>query len=290
LWDWYGEASRLHDEGKVNEAWNLYKKLWKYRRTYDVAASMGEICARRAQFALAARYYRHAIDTVVPTQTPEFIKAVNDEYSKARREVTEVELNTTPSNVAGLRIFDDTNDVELELPLFLEVGHHRLRAEAPGYGAVTTSITAEPGALVEWDVVLPQLAGTLTADTSTTETTRHPALVFGVGGALTLGLGTGAYLMGRKAKDQYRDGEEAGLAIPPRGCEGRETVECTDLVRAYTRAERSERTALALAAGAGLTALTTVIVYLVWDDEREVPVTVERTAGDGWKVGYGLAF
>src|SRR5690606_38230876 len=104
---------------------------------------MGEICARRAQFALAARYYRHAIETVAPTQTPEFIKAVNDEYSKVRREVTELALTTTPK-VASLRVFDDTNDVELELPLFLEVGQHRLRAEAPGYGAVTKTFTAEP--------------------------------------------------------------------------------------------------------------------------------------------------
>lgn len=289
LWDWYGEASRLHDQGKVNEAWNLYKKIWKYKQTYDVAASMGEICARRAQFALAARYYRFALETVVPTQSPDFVKAVNEEYSKARREVTEVEITTTPGPVKGLRIFDEANDVELEQPLFLEVGEHRLRAEAAGYATVTKFITAQPGAVIEW--AIPMTPSTeVTPDDPRTSKTRHPALVFGVGGALTLGLGAGAYLMQRQAQAQYDDGEKAGLLLPEGACRDRETAQCREFGEAYDRAQRSERTAIALAGGAGLAALATVIVYWFWEDEEAVSVSVEQTPGNGWKVGYGLAF
>jgi hypothetical protein len=289
LWDWYGEASRLHDQGKVNEAWNLYKKIWKYKQTYDVAASMGEICARRAQFALAARYYRFAIETVVPTQSPDFVKAVNEEYSKARREITEVEVKTTPQHVKGLRIFDEGNDVELEQPLFLEVGNHRLRAEAEGYATVTKFISAQPGAVIEWEVEMTPLSAVVPDDPRTSKT-RHPGIVFGVGGALTLGLGAGAYLMERQAKEQYDDGERAGAAIDRDGCTDSEAAQCKDLADAYDRAQRSERTAIALAGGAGLAALATVIVYLVWEDEEAVSVSLEQTPGNGWKVGYGLAF
>ncbi len=289
LWDWYGEASRLHDQGKVNEAWNLYKKIWKYKQTYDVAASMGEICARRAQFALAARYYRFAIETVVPTQSPDFVKAVNEEYAKARREITEVEVKTTPEHVEGLRIFDEANDVELEQPLFLEVGNHRLRAEAPGYATVTKFVSAQPGAVIEWNVEMTPLSAVV-PDEPRTGKTRHPAVVFGIGGAVTLGLGAGAYLMQRQAREQYEDGEQAGSLVGKNDCLGRETPECQALSDAYARAQRSERTALALAGGAGLAALATVIVYLVWEDEEEVSVSVEQTPGNGWKVGYGLTF
>jgi hypothetical protein len=290
LWDWYGEASRLHDQGKVNEAWNLYKKIWKYKQTYDVAASMGEICARRAQFALAARYYRFAIETVVPTQSPDFVKAVNEEYSKARREITEVEVNTTPQHVKGLRIVDEANDVELEQPLFLEVGNHRLRAEAPGYATVTKFVSAQAGAVIEWEVEMTPLSAVVPDDPRTTKT-RHPAIVFGVGGALTLGLGAGAYLMERQAKAQYEDGEKAGSLLDRDSCSGgSETPQCKDVSNAYDRAQQSERTAIALAGGAGLAALATVIVYLVWQDEAEVSVSLEQTPGNGWKVGYGHAF
>lgn len=289
LWDWYGEASRLHDQGKINEAWTLYKKIWKHKQTYDVAASMGEICARRAQFALAARYYRFAIETVVPTQSPEFVKALNEEYAKARREITEVELQTTPKSVEGLRIVDEERDVELEQPLFLEVGNHRLRAEAPGYATVTKFVSARPGAVVRWDIELAPLS-TVVPDDPRTARTRHPALVFGVGGALTLGLGAGAFLMGKQAKEQYDDGDAAGALLPSDACVTSTSPRCAELDDAYARAERSERIALGLAGGAALTAIGTVLVYWLWEDEEEVSVSLKQTQGGGWEVGLNHAF
>lgn len=290
LWAWYGEASRLHDQGKVNEAWRLYKKIWKYKQTYDVAASMGEICARRAQFALAARYYRFAIETVVPTQSPDFVKAVNEEYSKARREITEVELSTSPKQVEGLRILDEENDVVLEQPLFLEVGNHRLRAEAPGYATVTKFVAAQPGAVVQWDIELTPLSEVV-ADDPRTAKTRHPALVFGVGGAVTLGLGAGAYWMNHKANQQYDEAEQLGAALPSTGCfAGADSARCDELQAASDRAYRSEKISIGLAAGAGLAAVTTVLVYWLWESDQEVSVSLAPLPNDGWKLGFTHAF
>lgn len=289
LWDWYGEASRLHDQGKINEAWKLYKKIWRHKQTYDVAASMGEICARRAQFALAARYYRFAIETVVPTQSPDFVKALNEEYAKARREVTEVEVDTTPDDVEGLRIFNEANNVELELPLFLEVGNHRLRAEARGYASVTKFIAAQPGAVVEWKIEMAPLSDVVPDDPRTAKT-RHPALVFGVGGALTVGLGVGAYVMGEQAKDQYADGQRAGALLEPNECVMTNTARCRELDDAYDRAARSDRIAIGLAAGAGLTAIGTLLVYWLWEDDAEMSVSLNQTQDRGWKVGLSHVF
>lgn len=289
LWDWYGEASRLHDQGKVNEAWKLYKKIWKYKQTYDVAASMGEICARRAQFALAARYYRFAIETVVPTQSPDFVKAVNEEYAKARREVTEVEVRTSPKDIDGLRIFDEEKNVELELPLFLEVGNHRLRAEAPGFASVTKFIAAQPGAVVEWNVEMAPLSAVVPDEPRTT-TTRHPALVFGIGGVVTAGLAAGSYVMAQQAKEQYDDGERAGATLSDSDCRGEGNTRCQEIDAAYDRAARSERFAIGLGAGAGVAALSTILVYILWEDEEELSVSVEPTWNSGWKVGLSHAF
>lgn len=289
LWTWYGEASRLHDQGKVNEAWRLYKKIWKYKQTYDVAASMGEICARRAQFALAARYYRFAIETVVPTQSPDFVKAVNEEYAKARREITEVELSTTPKQVQGLRILDEENDVELEQPLFLEVGNHRLRAEAPGYATVTKFVAAQPGAVVQWDIELTPLSEVV-ADDPRTSKTRHPALVFGVGGAVTLGLGAGAYWMNYKAQQQYDRAEQLGETLQASDCNGSGRAGCAELQAASDRAYRSDKIALGLAAGAGVAALSTVLVYWLWESDEAVSVSLAPMPNDGWKVGFTHAF
>lgn len=291
LWGWYGEASRLHDQGKVNEAWKLYKKIWQHKQTYDVAASMGDICMRRAQFALAARYYRFAIDSVVPTQSPDFVNAVKEEYAQARREVTEVEVTVSPKDAQGLRIIDLATDVELEKPIFLEVGNHRLRAEAPGYVAVEKVFVAQPGGSVQWNLELvPVENPVITPDQPRTTKTRHPVLVFGIGGAVTAGLGVGSYLMGQQARDIYEDGERAGAQLPSNACHDVVTERCRAFDRAYTRAARSERVAIGLAAGAGLTAVTTLLVYWLWEDETEVSVSLNQTPHGGWNVGVSHAF
>lgn len=291
LWDWYGEASRLHDEGKVNEAWKLYKKIWQHKQTYDVAAAMGDICMRRAQFALAARYYRFAIDSVVPTQSPDFVNAVKEEYARARREVTEVDVTVSPNDVQALRIVDLATDVELEKPIFLEVGNHRLRAAAPGYVAVEKVFVAQPGGSVQWNIELaPVDSPVVTPDQPRTVKTRHPALVFGIGGAVTAGLGVGSYLMGQQARDIYDDGKRAGQHLPNDVCRGVVSERCRDFDRAYTRAARSERVAIGLAAGAGLTAITTLLVYWLWEDETEISVSATQSPHGGWNVGISHAF
>ncbi len=226
LWDWYGEASKLHDQGKVDEAWRVYKRIWEHKKTYDVAASMGEVSAKRGEYAVAARFYRFALETVVPTQSPDFVEAVKEELQKALTQVTEVEINVVTSDKAAteLHVIDEKSQLELELPLFLEPGTYNLKAQAPGFAPRFKSITATPGQVVQWDVELEPITLANATDDRTVKT-RHPWLVFGIGGLITAGLGTTSYFLARESRKEYNAGVDLGEGLSPTGvCRRRQSV------------------------------------------------------------------
>jgi tetratricopeptide (TPR) repeat protein len=290
LWDWYGEASKLHDQGKVEEAWKVYKRIWEHKQTYDVAASMGEVCAKRGEFALAARYYRFALETVVPTQSPDFVEAVKEELHKALAEVTEVEINVTTAGeqASELHVIDEKTQRELELPLFLEPGNYNLKAQAPGFAPRFKAIAAVPGQVVQWDIDLVRLTPA-EAEAARTTKTRHPWLVFGIGGLVTAGLGTTSYLLAREARKEYNAGIELGKGLSPRACLTA-SQECTQLEAHSDASDRYQKLSWLSAGGAGVAAIATIVTYVLWEDTDPIEVTVERTGTDGWKVGWTHAF
>jgi tetratricopeptide (TPR) repeat protein len=290
LWDWYGEASKLHDQGKVDEAWKVYKRIWEHKKTYDVAASMGEVCAKRGEYAEAARYYRFALETVVPTQSPDFVEAVKEELHKALAKVTEVEINVSTSDKSAneLHVIDEKSQRELELPLFLEPGTYNLKAQAPGFAPRFKSITAAAGKVVQWDVDLSPLSRALAVDDRTVKT-RHPWLVFGIGGLITAGLGTTSYFLAQKARAEYNEGVDLGEDLSEGACvDGGKR--CQEIEAHRDAADRAQNLALLSAGGAGLAAIATIVTYVLWEDTEPVQVSIERTSSDGWKVGWTHAF
>lgn len=290
LWDWYAEASQLHDQGKVDEAWKVYSRIWQHKKTYDVAASMGEVCAKRGDYASAARYYRFALETVVPTQSPDFAEAVKEELEKALAEVTEVEINVISGDTAAteLHVIDETSQRELDLPLFLAPGSYNLKAQAPGFAPRFKSISATPGKVVQWDIDLSPLTVPASTDARSIRT-HHPWIVFGVGGLLTAGLGTTSYLFARAGQQEYTAGIDLGQNLPSNAC-SRGGPTCDRLEKHRATAERYQTYAWISAGGAGVAAIATIVTYVLWEDTEALDISVEHTGLDGWKVGWTHAF
>lgn len=290
LWDWYGEASKLHDQGKVDEAWKVYKRIWEHKKTYDVAASMGEVSAKRGEYAQAARYYRFALETVVPTQSPDFVEAVKEELQKALAQVTEVELNvaTTDAAATELHVIDEKSQRELELPLFLEPGHYRLKAQAPGFAPRFKTIAATAGRVVQWQVDLVPLRTTAATHDRTVKT-RHPGLVFGIGGLVTVGLGATSYLLAREARSEYNAGIDLGADLSENECIDGDR-RCSQIQKHGDAADRYQKLSWLSAGGAGLAAIATIVTYVLWEDTEPLEVSFESPGGDGLKVGWTHAF
>lgn len=278
LWEWYGQASDLHDAGKLDEAWKVYQKIWQHRHTYDVATSMAGICMHRQQFAAAAHYYHVALREMVPTQTPEFVASVTREFELARSKTTEVTIDVRPRDVQGLVIEDIDRKERMELPLYLVPGTTQLRATADGYPPRTFTIDARPGLQVTWGLNFdqPEVARRSTGDDEAsapgTTSTRHPWVVFPIGGVITAGLAAGAVLsldLGQRRYDEIRD-----IDVPPNGCSGnRQVAECASIRQLKREGDRADALGLGLSIGAGAVAIATVVTYLLW--ETEVPVEVQ---------------
>lgn len=283
LWDWYGQASELHDAGKLSEAWALYQRVWKYRKTYDVATSLGGVCYQRGEYAAAAHYYRIALDEMVPTESPKFVAEVKGAFDAARAEVTELKISiasvngvapVNDSELEAVTITDERSNLELQPPYYLEPGELTLRARTPGRDAVTIDVVAKPGATLKWQLDFGDSesgAAELSEDHGRTTTVRHPWIVLPIGGLATAGLAYGAWHNAASSTDAYD--ATVSLQLKPGDCDGNPTnAPCERATQLRQRARDAETRALWFGGGAVLAAAATGIVYWLW--ETEAPVSV----------------
>lgn len=280
LSDWYSEASDLHDKGKLSEAWVLYQRVWRHRKTYDVATSLGGVCFQRGEYALAAHYYRIALDEMVPTASPKFVKDVEAAFERARAQATHLRVDVAQLNgkpVTELTITDQSANVDVPPPYYLEPGDRELEARVPGHEAVRLSVFAQPGATVDWKIDF---------DTGTSEQTgapimakvRHPWVVFPIGGLVMAGLGYGVWHNADRGQTAYD--AAVNLRLEPGECTaGAVSASCERAASLRQRARDAETRAWLFGGGALLAALTTGIVYWVW--ETEVPISVGFNPTDG---------
>jgi hypothetical protein len=283
LWDWYGQASALHDAGNLGEAWALYQRIWKYRKTYDVATSLGGICFQREQYALAAHYYRIALDKMVPTQSPEFVNGVRQAYEKARAKVAELHVDVRPladGRVPAVSLFDVDANVELEEPVFLEEGERTLEARTPGQAAVELRVAAKPGATVQWTVEFATGDDrTVVVSPERTSLRRHPWIVFPMGGLLTAGLTYGAVYNANLGVESYDDVRR--LSLTPGECfTSVQSERCGRAQELREQSREADARALWFGGGAVLAAAATVTVYWLW--ETETPVSVGYRPNEGY--------
>src|SRR5690606_21768241 len=87
LYTLYAEASELHDEGKLDEAYALYSRVWAQNPGFDVAASMADIELRRQQFVLATIHFRYALEHMPVTQNKRYLDTISRGFREARQHV-----------------------------------------------------------------------------------------------------------------------------------------------------------------------------------------------------------
>lgn len=274
LYQLYAEASKLHDAGKFEQAYERYMKIWTQKRGYDVAASMGDIDLRREHYALAATHFRFALDHIPVTQNKLYLATLQDGFEKARAKVAEARVTPHPS-VPGLQISNGLTGERYAQPFYLAPGHHTLKIMAPGHQVVLQEVTATTAATIELDVYLTPLGeAALGRAPDRTVKRRHPEWVFPIGGAVTLGLGAVATWSFLDAKDKHD--ELQGLRIGPSECNSSGSARCR---RADDLGDETEsRLALGwgMAGGAVVAAGATVLVWWLWETDVPVDVAYER--------------
>lgn len=286
LYTLYAEASRLHDQGKLDEAYTRYAKVWAQNPGFDVAASMADIELRREQFVRAATNFHYALEHMPVTQNKRYLDTLSRGFRQARQRVGEVALRVQPA-VDDLTVCDARTGECLAPPLFLSPGTHTLKLSAPGYQAQLTPVTLNAGETTSTDVRLQPLTSPVEERQTRFTQRRQPQWVFPIGGVVTGSLAAGAVAMSSSA-GQHRD-ELRELDLGTSECRGRTSVRCSEASRLADAVEQRRAVALALGLGAVAAAGATVLVWWLW--EVEVPVEVAlMPASEELKVGWTYAF
>lgn len=278
LYQLYAEASKLHDAGQFDQAYERYQRIWAEKQSYDVAASMGDIDLRREHYAIAATHFRFALDHMPVTQNKLYLATLQSGFDKARPHVAEVRVTPHPA-VTDLQISDGVTGERYQQPFYVSPGNHTLKILATGYQVVLQEVAATKAATIDLDVYLSQVGSeSVGAKVARTAKHRHPEIVFPVGGLVTLGLGAAATWSFIDAGTKH-DALQ-GLAIGPSECRDSGSARCRRADDLADTTENREILGWGLAGGAVVAAGATVLVWWLWETDVPVDVAYERDNGE----------
>lgn len=107
----------------------LLLKVWDAKKTYDVAASLGQVEFKLQHYAAAARFMSFAIANVAPSEKPEFIDRLKNGLREVRLRVGSVRVTVNEPD-ADLAAGDEAiGRSPLTQEIFLEPGRHTLIAK-----------------------------------------------------------------------------------------------------------------------------------------------------------------
>lgn len=195
----YQQGNDAYDAGKFQEAYDLYKKAYDIRKSYEVAGNLGQAAQKLGKLAEAAEYLRYSL-SIYPTN--------GNAERRARQEALLVEVErgvgvlAIQSNVADATLVIDGRTIG-QLPIkdkvYLQPGERVIRLQRDGYQPVEQKITAVAGST---------LAVTLELTPGASEKSLALILVGSISAAAFVGVGTGLGIVSLNAasdRDTQRD-------------------------------------------------------------------------------------
>jgi hypothetical protein len=218
------------------QARELLLKVWNGKKTYDVAASLGQVEFKLDHYAAAARYMAFALVNVAPSEKPEFIDRLKKGLREVRLRVGSIRVTVSEPD-AEVSTDDDAFGISpLAQEVFLEPGRHVLIARKGDRTAkadvvtkagegfeVTLTLPAEPAPLAPTSGLgvagSSPASGTDTASPADRGTgqTRSVVPVI-VGGAVAVAAAATGIALRVSANGSYDDAEQARRQNGEHGC------------------------------------------------------------------------
>jgi hypothetical protein len=215
----YQKAAHAFEGGHYTDARELLLQAWSLRRSYDVAASLGDTEVKLGLFPEAAEHLSFSLRNFPPLENEHAIANVRSQLEAARKVA------------AGLRISVDEPQVEVRVdgrligmsPIadtaFVTPGRHTVEARK-GSATRTQTLVGEAGVekLVTLRLGSPEVASSTPPITD--EPGRRSVVPLIVGGAaVAVGLTAGiAFRLSANANDEHADGIRNRLGAG--GCVG----------------------------------------------------------------------
>lgn len=265
------------------EARSLLSQAYRLRRSYDVAAALGQAELELGRHRDASEHLEFAIREFPPGESRKLLKQLQDAFATAKSRVATLRILV---NQPGCEVTVDgalIGTSPLPADVFVEPGQHTLgarlgtgdaveRALATSAGkdyTVELSLNPKPGAASATDANLGSPQSVSVAPRHDSSEVSPKTIVLVGGSAITavlLGLGIAERLRASDADD-----EAATLRSRMAGnCPGQGGgALCRELVSDLDRRNSANRLAVYSFVGAGVTGAATAAVWFLWDESRD---------------------
>lgn len=302
----YRKAFDFMREKRWVEARRLLLDLWLKSRTYDVAASLGQVEYQLRNYSLGARYLAFALANVPPMEKPETIERFKTAFEEVRKLVAVVTVSVHP---AESTLYVDGAPVEVDSThaVYLDPGVHSFEARLKAGNSTARELDLKAGESYRLDLQVNLSASGAGAATATAPE-PHPAeggdshshnertLVPAYIGAGVTAVGVGlAVAFGSAARSAKKDAEALRARVGASGCSNRtaSAADCSAALDAYDR-QRSDATLAKVGLGIAVVGGVATAGYLVYalfsdQDSRNSKSVRPTLAFDGRQLGMSVS-
>jgi hypothetical protein len=280
----YRQAASFASEKKYNEARKLFLELWNKTKTYDVAASLGQIEMVTQHYPEAAGFLHFAVTNFPPHQPEKQLEGLKAWLADVKKRVATLEITT---NTKGATVYVDGSEVgqsPLREPLFLLNGKHLIMAAADGYRQFDKSVELVEGGEVKLEltlqadtkstpaslspastngIVVQPFQGSATADAGSVTASNPNPLVLVSGGVVTVGGVVTGLIFNAKANDESDKANRLSDTLGENACFSESSSACKSL-KQHREDHDLARNVSSTAFVVGGAALVGTAVYWLW--------------------------
>ncbi len=302
----YRKAFELMNEKHWVEARRLLLDLWLKSRTYDVAASLGQIEYQLRNYSLAARYLAFALANVPPMEKPETVARFQEAFTEVKKLVAVAELALLPPEAVPY-VDGAAVDTSLGNSVYLDPGVHNFEARLGAGNSTARVLDLEAGEVYKVELQVnpnapsesdgaappaPISGGHNSPEPARNERSLIPVYV----GAGVTAVGVGlALAFGSAARSARNDAQTIRERIGASGCRSgaASMADCAAALDAYDR-QRADATLAKVGVGiavVGGVATAGYLVYAIISDQktRDAQRVRPMLAFDGRALGMSVS-
>ncbi|XYH96529.1 PEGA domain-containing protein [Sorangium sp. So ce1128] len=297
----FEQGNRLYDERRWAEARDKFLEAWKLKRSYDVAANLGDVELMLGEARGAAEHLAYALREFPAGGKPALRQTLAKRFDEARRLVGALRIQASKPGAEVLVDGRSIGYAPIDDEVFVEPGTHQLTARREGYDDATANVEAKAGGAYEVTLTLePAAAQALAPKESAAAPQRRQETPAATGAAasppsglvVSAGIGLTALLAGggiaftlasnSKATDADALAAELGRDGGRSACWSGGAPKCSTLHDLNVQSDTFHNLAVAGFVGAGVAGAAT-LVYALWPrasaDARVMPVVGAGAGG-----------
>lgn len=173
----FDKGVTAHDQGKLDQARDLFERAWAMKKSWDIAANLGIVERELGRPVAAAEHLSFALGALPPSESDETRKGVEHELAKVTPKVARITVRAAVTG-AEVRIAGESKGITpIDGPLFAAPGSSVVELRKDGYEPASQRVDAKAGGSAEVSFVLRPSAPRRSIAWGA------PAVAFGFGGA-----------------------------------------------------------------------------------------------------------